>query len=114
MLLKLTCAKCVIPALGLVLLVFVFSCGRRDIYAGKYVAQTREPQEESETFIELKEDGEGVWATPDDEVSLRWYVKGDEIRLNTRSGGIIIAKMRHGFLDVELPGPRVISFKRVK
>ncbi len=96
-------------ALVCLLLLFSFSCGSKARYAGLYKAQ------ESESYIELKENGEGVWRVKDNEDSFSWYVKGDEIRLNTKAGGIIVANIQEDdTLEVTLPGGRKMSFKRIE
>ena len=102
------------PALLCVLLIFTFSCGSKDRYAGLYKAQENESQKPSETYIELKENGEGVWRMEDEEDSFSWYVKGDEIRLNTKAGGIIVAKIQDDTLEIVLPGQKKMSFKKVE
>jgi len=101
-------------ALLCVLLISTFSCGLKDRYAGLYKAQENESQKHSETYIELKENGEGVWRMEDEEDSFSWYVKGDEIRLNTKAGGIIVAKIQDDTLEIVLPGQKKMSFKKVE
>ena len=97
------------------LLTFTFSCGQpREQYAGKYEARGDESQKQATVFLELKEDGEAVQMVNDDEVTLRWKVKGDEIRFHTKSGGIIIGKIEDGAINVKLPGGRLMAFKRTE
>ncbi len=91
-----------------------FSCERADRYVGTYLAQPGEVSERSETFIALKENGLGVWRVVDDEASFRWDTKGDEIRLHTKSGGVITGKIQDDALKIALPGRSVRHFKRVK
>jgi len=102
------------PALLSLLLIFALSCGSKARYAGLYKAQENESQKPSETYIELKENGEGVWRVEDEEDSFSWYIKGDEIRLNTKAGGIIVAKIRNDTLEITLPAGKKMSFKKVK
>jgi hypothetical protein len=97
------------------LLAFTFSCGQpREQYAGKYEARGDESQKQVTVFLELKEDGEAVQMVNDDEVTLRWKVKGDEIRFHTKSGGIIIGKIMDGTINVKLPGGRLMAFKKTE
>ncbi|UCH08528.1 MAG: hypothetical protein JSV55_06040 [Deltaproteobacteria bacterium] len=102
------------PALLGLLLVFAFSCGSKARYAGLYEARDSESQKPSETYIELKENGEGVWRVKDEENSFSWYVKGSEIRMNTKAGGIIVAKIQNDTLEITLPAGKKMSFKKVK
>ncbi|MBW2091670.1 MAG: hypothetical protein JRI34_06045 [Deltaproteobacteria bacterium] len=102
------------PALLCLLLIFVFSCGSRAKYAGVYKAQDPVTQKESKTYIELKENGEGAWRVEDDEDSFSWYIKGGEIRLNTKLGGVLVGKMKDDTLEIALPGGKKIFFKKVE
>lgn len=79
-----------------------------------YKAQGEESTKDSEIYIELKEDGEGAWRVLDDEVSFTWYLKGDELRLNTKLGGVIVGKIQDDTIEITLPGARTMSFKKTK
>jgi hypothetical protein len=96
------------------LLAFAFSCGQRESYIGKYVIYGEEPSKDSETYIELKEKGMGAWRIGDDEVSFRWDLKDGEIWLKTKTGGIIIAKIKDDTLEITLPGAKMMSFKKTQ
>ncbi|MEE9435404.1 MAG: hypothetical protein V3V37_01860 [Candidatus Adiutricales bacterium] len=49
----------------------------------------------------------------DDEDSFTWYVKGDdELRLNTRLGGVIVGKIQDGTIVIMLAGRDKITFKK--
>ncbi|UCE33106.1 MAG: hypothetical protein JSV40_07625 [Deltaproteobacteria bacterium] len=50
----------------------------------------------------------------DEENSFSWYVKGSEIRMNTKAGGIIVAKIQNDTLEITLPAGKKMSFKKVK
>ena len=94
------------------LLVITFSCSSKTEYAGIY--QTGEPEEEMRSELELKDDGEGYWRVGDDEETFSWYPKGDEIRLNTRKGGVIVAKIQGDVLEITLSGGKKLSFKKIE
>ncbi|MBW1709037.1 MAG: hypothetical protein JRG97_04185 [Deltaproteobacteria bacterium] len=100
------------PVLLCLLLIFTFSCGSRAKYAGLYKAKEGETQKQFETYIELKENGEGAWRVGDDEDSFSWHVKGKEIRLNTKLGGVLVGKMKNDTLEITLPGGKKIFFKK--
>ena len=51
----------------------------------------------------MKETGVGVWRVGDDEVTFSWYAKGNELRLNTKNGGVIVADIDHGVIHCTLP-----------
>ena len=98
-----------IPLIGF-LLVVNFSCDRKEGYVGMYVVQGEDVSKTSE--IELKENGEGVWRVFDDETSFRWSVSKSEIRLHTKSGGVIIGKIKGTIIEIALPGRSVMYFKK--
>ena len=100
------------PALLCLLLVFTFSCSSKAEYAGLYKAQETESKKHHE--IDLNENGEGIWRVEDNEDTFSWYVKGDEIRLNTKAGGVIVAKIRNDTLEIRLAGREKLSFSKVE
>ena len=94
-------------------LMFTLSCNReRQLYTGTYLLQEADKPESSETYIQLKENGIGIWNTPDDEVSFRWDVKDNEIRLHTKLGGVLIAKIQDDTLEIVFPGSKNWRFKK--
>ena len=93
-------------------LLFALSCTPREHYAGTYSSPALSSPKQSEVVIELKEDGQGLWRTLDQEVSFRWSTRGGEIRLHTRDGGVIIGKINDKSLQIKLPGARTVSFKK--
>ena len=94
------------PLLCLACLLFLltFSCTQKDIYEGVYKAEGGSSEKYCNSQIELMEKGLAVWRVPDDEVSFRWDIKDSEIWLSSKSGGIIIGKIRGDIIEMELPG----------
>lgn len=99
-------------ALAGLLLTLAFSCERADRYVGMYLADGKSLPEQTETYIELQEHGVGVWRVLDDEASFRWDVRDDEIRLHTKSGGVIVGKIQGDILEIALPGKSIQYFKK--
>lgn len=94
---------------------FAFSCSSKAEYSGLYKAQDTESKKYIDTFIDLKETGEGAWRVSDDEDSFTWYIKGDnELRLNTRLGGVIVGEIQDGTIVIILAGRDKITFKKSK
>ena len=89
-------------------------CGPSTAHVGTYVAEIKDSPHHHETTVELKETGVGVWRVGDDEVAFSWYVKGNELRLNTKSGGVIVGSLDKGVIHVTLPGSEELFFKKVK
>lgn len=101
--------------LPLCLLVFLMlSCGSQEQLVGTYLADARDTARKDETAIELKLNGQGVWRVGDDEVAFSWYMKRDELRLNTKNGGVIVGDYKDNVIRVTLPGTGPLSFKKVK
>jgi hypothetical protein len=100
------------PVFIFLILTFPSSCGRKDIYEGIYKAQEEETAKYSGNQLELMEKGQAVWRVTDDEVSFKWDIKGSEIWLSTKSGGIIIGEIHGNTIDITLPGAKKMSFKK--
>jgi hypothetical protein len=112
MLLRSKYGSMLLPAFLALVLTFIFSCERAERYVGTYVARATEALEPSDIHIELKENGQGVWRVLDDEAPFKWDVKGDEIRLHTKAGGVILGKIQGDTLQIALPGREVRHFKK--
>ena len=98
---------CLIPVL-------IISCdAKEEKFVGTYRSMEKNPPEFSDVLVELKEGGEGTRWAHGEEVNFEWQVKGKEIRIHTRAGGIIVAKMRNNVLEVSLPGPRIVYLKKI-
>lgn len=94
------------------ILIITFSCDKKERYAGIYLPKGEESPEQSETYIELKENGQGIWRIHNDEVSMRWSLKDNEIRLHTKAGGIVIGKIQGEAIEITLPGRSITYFKK--
>ena len=95
-------------------MIFSFACDNRQEYTGLYRAEDRGFQQEHETTIELKEDGQGLWRVEDDEVSLSWGIKGNEIRLHTKTGGVIKGIIKNNGIEIILPNSKKYFFTKIK
>ena len=92
------------------LLFSLSSCSSTDVYEGTYMAIEENSQKCKDSHLELMEKGMAVWRIPGNEVSFRWNIKGDEIWLSTKSGGIIIGKIQNQTIEVSLPGTKTECF----
>jgi hypothetical protein len=90
----------------------VFACSADDEFAGTYETAAEASSGGAEAVLELKEGGEGVWRVNDDEVSFTWYLKRDELRLNTKDGGVLVGKIDGDTIQVTLPGDKIMVFKK--
>lgn len=114
MLMKST-SRCGLRLLPFCFLLFLtLSCGQKDLYVGTYVADAGDTPKRTETTLELKENGVGLWKVGDDEVAFSWYMKDDQLRVNTRAGGVIVGSVEKNVIRITLPGSKEMSFKKVK
>ena len=92
----------------------MISCGSKEEFTGVYQAETKDLPRHAETVVELKASGEGVWKVGDDEVPFSWYIKGGELRVNTKAGGVIVGTIQKDAIQITLPGTKTMSFKKVQ
>lgn len=91
----------------------LFACNSTDSYIGTYQAIDTIGDTRKENIIELMENGEGSWCCGDGEVLFTWYVKGNELRINTKEGGIMVGKLENKSFTVTLPGQKTLSFIQI-
>jgi hypothetical protein len=104
-----------IIALGLMAfyLGFAWSCESKDRYAGVYVAEKKNPQQQ-EISLELKPSGEGLWVVGDREISFSWYIKRGELRINTKEGGVLVGKLGDSRIRINLPERGEMIFQKTQ
>jgi len=95
-------------------LIFSFACDNKQKYSGLYRAEGGELQQGRENTIELKENGHGVWRVADDEASFSWGVNGKEIRLHTKTGGVITGMLEKSGIEITLPNSQKVFFTKIK
>ena len=100
------------PIMVCVFLLLLLSCGSKAQYAGVY--QTEKDEQGKRSELELNENGEGSWRVGDNVESFTWYPKKNEIRLNTRKGGVIVAKRMDDTLEISLTTGKKLSFKKIE
>lgn len=79
---------------------------------GSYKAETKDPALRGRLSMVLKESGVGVWKIGDDELSFSWHVKDHQLRLYTRSGGVIVGLLKGSVIEIALPGLPKLTFER--
>jgi len=95
-------------------LTFTFGCAREEKYIGTYMATEKSSPEFRGMWVDLKRNGKGIRRIHGEEVSFEWAVKGSELRIQTKAGGILIAKMKNGILEVPLPGSKILYLKKIQ
>lgn len=104
--------KIIYPLVCLVFLL-TFACTKEENFIGTYEAMEKNPPEFADVRVELKEGGKGIRTGRGEYIMFEWETKGNEIRVHTKGGGIIVAKMRNGVLEVSLPGPKILYLKKI-
>lgn len=87
------------------------ACGSPERYEGTYVSEGADTVPVMN--IELHEDGKGVWKRGSDTFSFSWGVKGEELRLHLKDGGVLVGHDRNGKLEISLPGLGEVLFKKI-
>jgi len=87
-----------------------YACDSNDKYIGIYMATDHQAEKDKDNVIELMENGEGLWGCCQGEVSFTWYVKGKELRINTKEGGIMVGKLEKESFTIVLPGKKKLRF----
>jgi hypothetical protein len=102
-----------------VLLMFLLSCESRDKYVGVYQAQATSSARQDVTILELKANGDGLWKVSSrkitgtfTEVPFTWHIKRGELRVHTRTGGVIVGKIDKDTIQITLPGSRALTFRK--
>ena len=104
-----------------VLIVFLLSCESRDKYAGVYQAQVMSSAKQNITILELKANGDGLWRVSSRkvtgtfvEVPFTWHIKRGDLRVHTRTGGVIVGKIDKDTIQITLPGSRALTFRKTQ
>ncbi len=98
--------------LALVLLCFG-GCGEADGLEGRYRAEFQDKTQLQVITLELGRTGQGTWKTGGDQVSFKWEVRGAEVRLHTREGGVLAGRVGNNTIDLQLPGMPSLTFNKM-
>ena len=96
------------------LLILMISCGSNDRFIGTYKAAVKNLPKQAETVLEVKANGDGIWRVGDEEVPFSWYIKGGELRINTKGGGVIVGTFENDAIHITLPGSKALSFNKIQ
>jgi hypothetical protein len=86
----------------------LLSCGSAQDLSGRYVSIAGQPAVQ----LELERDGKGEWATDIDAVPVKWEVRGGEVWLHTKAGGVLKGTIKGGTLVFDLPGTPAFTLQR--
>jgi hypothetical protein len=99
-------------ALCLLALIAAAGCGRSSPLAGQYEAAYGDDGRDRTIVLDLREGGQGAWTVDDASITFKWDVRGDEVLLHTRTGGVIRVAVGDGELTADLPGAGRLVFRR--
>ena len=66
------------------------------------------------TVIELKANGDGAWKSGGEEIPFSWHIKGGELRINTKGGGVIVGGLEKDTIHLILPGNKKMTFRKIR
>lgn len=90
----------------------VLSCRQTPALDGRYTAPSHTGSPPHPVLL-LQEDGKGTWTYGSEDASFTWESRENEIWLHTKSGGVVVGKLRQDrSIDIDLPG--IGSFHFVK
>lgn len=95
--------------LGVAALFVLAGCEGSPGVEGKYLAQA---QDGKNVTLTLKAGFTGEWETATDSVPVRWELRGGEVWLHSKSGGILRGILQDGTLRVMLPDEGELVFTR--
>ena len=96
------------------LLILMVSCGSNEQFIGTYKAEVKDSPKQAETVLEVKANGDGIWRVGDAEVPFSWYIKGGELRVNAKGGGVIVGTIEGDAIHITFPDSKTLSFKRIQ
>jgi hypothetical protein len=101
------------------LLMLLLSCESKDKYVGIYQAQVTSSAKQDVIILELKANGDGLWRLSSRkitgtfvEVPFTWHIKRGDLRVHTRTGGVIVGKIDKDTIQITLPGSRALTFRK--
>jgi hypothetical protein len=95
-------------------IILLASCGAKDQVAGNYRAEGQNQSGEIETVLDLKPNGEGSWKSGGEEIPFAWYLKGADLRINTKGGGVIVGDLEGDTIRLTLPGNKKMTFRKIR
>lgn len=92
------------------------ACSSKDDYIGIYTSVEGTGPTKKENVIVLMESGQGTWKCcseeSENEVSFSWAIKGKELRIYTKGGGVMTGElMKHSFV-MQLPERKALIFHK--
>jgi hypothetical protein len=96
------------------LFIFIAACGSKDKVVGSYQAEGKDLPKQGGTVIELKANGDGAWKSGGEEIPFSWYIKGGELRINTKGGGVLVGAFEKDTIHLTLPDNKEMIFRKIK
>jgi hypothetical protein len=96
------------------LLILLAACGSKDKVAGNYQEEGKDVPSQAATVIELKANGDGAWKSGGEEIPFSWHIKGGELRINTKGGGVIVGDLEKDTIHLILPGNKKMTFRKIR
>lgn len=95
-------------------LILLAACDAKDKVAGNYQSEGQDVPGQGETVLDLKPNGDGSWKSGGEEIPFAWNLKGAELRINTKGGGVIVGGLDGDTIRLTLPGNKKMTFRRIR
>ena len=86
-------------------------CADTTVVTGEYVAEL-DGEQGQKIGLQLGPGGQGSWTTDDDRISFEWESHGGEIRLHSKTGGVIEGRLLHDDIEFTVPGAGRLTFRK--
>ena len=90
----------------------MWRCAGNEGLPGRYGAELPGENPPRTATLEFNENGQGTWKISGDQVPFKWEVRGMEIRLHTREGGVVTGSHEGSAVHLRLPGLPPTTFQR--
>ena len=104
--------RCLLVGVLAVSLIFAVSCENRDRLVGSYEGYGDKSQWPSKSKLKFGADGQGSWSIGDNTVPFKWEMRGSDIWLHTKDGGVIEGRFKGDTIEINLPGAGDCQLKR--
>ena len=104
-----------IATTGLILFVVLLGgCESKNRWIGTYVGLNIKNQQTLKAGLELRANSQGSWSFETTTVPFKWEIRGPEIWLHTKEGGVIVGRLRGDTIEINLLGIGDCLFKKSK
>jgi hypothetical protein len=102
-----------LPIIVLVIsLLLTIGCENRDRLIGSYEGYGDKNERILKLHVKFGADGQGSWSIENSTVPFKWEMRGSDIWLHTREGGVVQGRFKGDTIEINLPGVGDCHLKR--